>query len=66
MSNQAPPVSARILDFAEFRERRMARDVTSSAVRRRFVWSWPATGQVALVDFPAPAAASAPARTRSS
>jgi hypothetical protein len=64
MSHQAPASTAQILDFAEYRRRRSARAVATPVAKRRFVWSWPATGHVTLVDFLAPAAASAAARMR--
>ena len=66
MSHQAQASTAQILDFAEYRQRRSARGVATAVSKRRFLWGWPATGHVALVDFVAPATASAPARMRSS
>jgi hypothetical protein len=63
MSQQPAIATAQILDFAEYRQRRMARGTTPSLRTRRFLWGWP--GHAALVDFPAPAAASAPSKTRS-
>jgi hypothetical protein len=47
--------TAQILDFAEYRQRKAARDAKrAGAPARRFVWSWPAAGQLSVVNFPAP------------
>ena len=47
--------TAQILDFAEYRQRKAARDAKRAGTpARRFVWSWPSTGQLSVVDFPAP------------
>ncbi|MEJ1964126.1 MAG: hypothetical protein WDO56_22320 [Gammaproteobacteria bacterium] len=59
------PATAQILDFAAARQRRAARAVTSPAARRQFLWSWPATGQVAVVNFPSQAAPTKSAASRS-
>jgi len=48
------PDTAVIVDFAEYRERRAERARAAAVGPRRFLWGWPASGQMMLVDFPAP------------
>jgi hypothetical protein len=46
-----PSSTALILDFAEYRARRVERAGRAAAnTARRFLWGWP--GQMMLVDFP--------------
>jgi hypothetical protein len=47
------PETAVILDFAAYRAKRAERARGALATPRRFLWSWPSTGQMMLVDFPA-------------
>ncbi len=46
--------TAQILDFAAYRLRRLSRvRVQSGAQQRRFLWGWPAAGQMSVLSFPA-------------
>ncbi|MEJ0084547.1 MAG: hypothetical protein WDO72_02590 [Pseudomonadota bacterium] len=51
-----PANSARIYDFAAHRMARIARQRRLLGTSRRFLWSWPETGQTLAVDFPLSAA----------
>jgi|GEM_PF-2168010 len=65
MNNSAEPrATARILDFADYRARRAARQLTPSSAKRRFLWGWPAMGQVMVVSFPSPGPEAAQIRSR--
>ena len=61
MSLEPERPTAQILDFEEFRRKRHA---TPASIRRQFLWSWPTSGQSWLVQFPPPAPAAAPVRSR--
>ena len=50
--------SAQILDFTAYRLRKLARARQLPQAARRFLWGWPAAGQLSVVSFPSPAAAS--------
>jgi hypothetical protein len=52
MSSDTATPSAQIIDFTEYRRRRAAR--AWLAPKRQFLWSWPGTGQVSIVEFPSP------------
>jgi hypothetical protein len=54
--NSQQASSARLYDLAEYRMQRIARLRRVSGVKRRFLWSWPETGQLLAVDFPLSAA----------
>jgi hypothetical protein len=57
-----PQPSARIYDFAAHRMTRIAQRRRVTGANRKFLWSWPNTGQFLAVDFPwSPAALSSQA-----
>lgn len=57
--------SAQILDFAEYRRRKAVRDAKQAGTpARRFLWGWPAAGQLNIVSFPS--SGPAPKQTPSS
>jgi hypothetical protein len=51
MSTISHPQTAVILDFAVYRARKAERERNAAGATRRFLWGWPSTGQMMLVDF---------------
>jgi hypothetical protein len=54
MNSSIEQPTAQILDFADYRRRRAARSARQSGAKRRFLWGWPASGQLTVMDFAAP------------